>query len=176
LSHSNFTIAYRGYEPPIFAARFNNAKLNNANLSHGVYRGAEFSHSDLNSANLAYAELSQCDFSHADLNGANMTQAHSEEDAMHGWGTDWRGTDFSNANLKGAVLYGIFAGADFTNANLQNACLISSNMALPGRQTNIKDPWKGVRFHKANTQNASILSNTSTSSCFQEQAHKKQRH
>ena len=92
------------------AANLAGTKLHAADLT-----GANFSKADLTNAVLDRATIVKTNFSNANLQGAKIRLPHS----AGGPGFDRKAsTQFANANLSSARLFGRFDGVDFRNANL----------------------------------------------------------
>lgn len=157
LAYSDFNTAIRGVQSPLDGVYFDEAVLKDANLRQGQFYGASFKHAGLSGSDMRQAELSLTNFYHASFKHADLRRATSEVDAMHGWGSDFRGADFSQADLRGAQLYGDFRGANFTGADLRGTCLVSNpDMALPQASDPNADPWQDTVF-KNTTRHHTVI-------------------
>jgi uncharacterized protein YjbI with pentapeptide repeats len=161
LENTDWRVTLRGYITSLQSASFEFADFSYAQLTQNIFYGSNFQHSQfqyakLNTIDFSLSNLSDTNFSHAILN-----EVISQRDAMHGWGADFRQSNFSYAQFNQSRLYGDFRGANFSHAQFKNTQLTTSYDAIsyttPGVQINENSEaelWKNVNFTDADLSGA----------------------
>lgn len=125
---------------------FDDAKLQDADLSRADLTNASFSGARMENANLAGARLTNCEMSGARLSGADLS------------GADLTNCEFANADLRNAKLGNArLVNADFANADLREADFSGASL--------INTDFDGARLDGARWVDGTTCAKGSTGHC-----------
>ncbi len=125
---------------------FDDARLQDADLSRADLTNASFSGAKMENANLAGARLTNCEMSGASLSGADFT------------GADLTNCNFDDADLRNAKLSGArLVNADFSDADLREADLSGARL--------ISTDFDGARLDGAHWVDGATCAKGSTGRC-----------
>lgn len=164
LNNMKLPTCVRGYISPVGDASFKGSNFSHAQMRNGTFYEVIFSESNFSYAQLNGSSFFLADFRDSNFSHANLTAVTSQMDTMHGWGSDFRGANLSNSDLKKAEIYACFAGVDFTHANLTGAQISTSGDAASFDSNDACDIFKNTDFSFANLQNAKFTDPYNTGS------------
>jgi len=125
---------------------FDDAKLQDADLSRADLTNASFSGAKLQNANLASARLTNCEMTGASLSGADLS------------GADLTNCNFADADLRNAKLVRArLVNADFSDADLREADLSGARL--------INTDFDGARLDGARWVDGNLCAEGSTGHC-----------